>query len=158
PLKQIKQTKHGSSHPKIVRVRNCEIASSPCIAHPQGVSRFQPPANGLSDGKIPVCRSSLGLGYMADPYTIRIFVPYGNPEGLRIIDRMNWTGLGIAFPREDWPKIKLRSEFTRAGVYILVGPTLGVPVEAGDDDGGEDLADDLPTIYIGQADVVRARL
>jgi hypothetical protein len=28
----------------------------------------------------------------------------------------------------------------------------------GDDDGGEDLADDLPTIYIGQADVVRARL
>jgi hypothetical protein len=95
---------------------------------------------------------------MADPYTIRIFVPYGNPDGLRIIDRMNWTGLGIAFPREDWPKIKLRSEFTRAGVYILVGPTLDVPVEAGDDDGGEDLFDDLPTIYIGQADVVRARL
>jgi len=30
---------------------------------------------------------------MADPYTIRIFVPYGNPDGLRIIDRMNWTGL-----------------------------------------------------------------
>jgi hypothetical protein len=33
---------------------------------------------------------------MADPYTIRIFVPYGKPDGLRIIDRMNWTGLGTA--------------------------------------------------------------
>jgi hypothetical protein len=43
---------------------------------------------------------------MADPFTIRIFVPGGDPEGLRIIDRMNWTGLGIIFPREDWPKIK----------------------------------------------------
>jgi hypothetical protein len=29
---------------------------------------------------------------MPDPYTIRIFVADGEPEGLRIIDRMNWTG------------------------------------------------------------------
>ena len=35
---------------------------------------------------------------MSDPFTIRIFVPDGDPEGLRIIDRMNWTGLGIVFP------------------------------------------------------------
>jgi hypothetical protein len=80
---------------------------------------------------------------VADPYTIRIFVPDGNPEGLRIIDRMNWTGLGIAFPREDWPKIKQRNEFAKPGVYILVGRVTD---------------DDLPTIYIGQGDVIRARL
>lgn len=80
---------------------------------------------------------------MADPYTIRIFVPDGNPEGLRIIDRMNWTGLGIAFPREDWPKIKQRGDFARSGVYILIGRITD---------------DDLPTIYIGQGDVVRARI
>jgi hypothetical protein len=42
---------------------------------------------------------------MADPFTIRIFVPDGDPEGLRIIDRMNWTGLGIVFRREDWPRV-----------------------------------------------------
>jgi hypothetical protein len=29
------------------------------------------------------------LAAMADPFTIRIFVPDGNPEGVRIIDRMN---------------------------------------------------------------------
>jgi hypothetical protein len=97
---------------------------------------------------------------MADPYTIRIFVPYGEPDGLRIIDRMNWTGLGIAFPREDWSKIKQRSEFARAGVYILIGHGAEGTEEPEPGDGsGDDLDDDdLPTIYIGQGDVVRTRL
>lgn len=79
----------------------------------------------------------------ADPFTIRIFVPDGDPEGVRIIDRMNWTGLGIAFPRDQWPSIRHRAEFARTGVYILVG----YPAD-----------DDLPTIYIGQGDAIRARL
>jgi hypothetical protein len=83
---------------------------------------------------------------MADPFTIRIFVPYGDPEGLRMIDRLNWTGMGIVFPRQDWPKIKQRAEFARPGVYILVGYST------------EDEDDDLPKIYIGQADVIRSRI
>lgn len=87
-------------------------------------------------------KDALG-GNVADPFTIRIFVPDGNPEGLRIIDRMNWTGLGITFPREDWPKIKTRADFLRSGVYILIGRVTD---------------DDLPTIYIGQGDVVRNRI
>jgi hypothetical protein len=81
---------------------------------------------------------------VGDPYTIRIFVPDGDPEGLRIIDRMNWTGLGIVFPRERWAKVKYRQDFSKPGVYILIGYV------------SED--DDLPTLYIGQGDVVRARL
>ncbi|MGB7179009.1 MAG: GIY-YIG nuclease family protein [Xanthobacteraceae bacterium] len=81
---------------------------------------------------------------MGDPYTIRIFVPDGDPEGLRIIDRMNWTGLGIVFPREAWKTIRQRQDFGKPGVYILVGYV------------SED--DDLPTLYVGQGDVVRARL
>ena len=80
---------------------------------------------------------------MADSYTIRIYIPNGDPEGLRIISRMDWTGSGVVFPREDWPNIKQRPEFGYAGVYILIG-------HAADDD--------LPTLYIGQGDVVRARL
>jgi hypothetical protein len=79
---------------------------------------------------------------MSDPFTIRIFVPDGDPEGVRLIDRMNWTGLGIVFPRSKWPDVRQRTEFTRAGVYILVGYQ----------------EDDLPTIYIGQADGVRNRI
>ena len=58
---------------------------------------------------------------MADPFTIRIFVPDGEPEGVRLIDRMNWTGLGMVFPRTKWPEVRQRSEMQRTGVYILVG-------------------------------------
>ena len=80
----------------------------------------------------------------SDPFTIRIFVPDGDPEGLRIIDRMNWTGLGIVFPREKWPTTKQRPEFGRAGVYILVGY--------------KNENDELPTIYIGEGDITRNRI
>ncbi len=79
---------------------------------------------------------------MADPFTLRIFVPDGDPEGVRLIDRMNWTGLGIAFPRAKWTEVRQRKEFDRSGIYILVGHP----------------DDDLPTIYIGQADGVRNRI
>ena len=81
---------------------------------------------------------------MADPFTIRIFVPDGDPEGVRIIDRMNWTGLGLVFPREAWAATKKRDEFSRTGVYILVGY--------------KNAEDDLPTLYIGQADGLRGRI
>ena len=82
---------------------------------------------------------------MGNPFTIRIFVPDGDPEGVRLIDHMNWTGLGLVFRRADWPDIfQGYEEMTRTGVYILVGyRTEG---------------DDLPTLYIGQADGVRSRI
>jgi hypothetical protein len=75
---------------------------------------------------------------MSDPYTIRIFVPDGDPEGVRIVDRMNWTGKGIAFPRSKWGDLRQRMEFGKAGVYILVGYREGS-------------SDDLPTVYVGKA-------
>src|SRR6267154_4884759 len=77
-------------------------------------------------------------------YTIRIFVADGDPEGVRVIDQMNWTGIGIAFPRALWSKAKARKEFDRAGVYILVG--------YGEDD------DELPRVYVGEGDGVRSRI
>lgn len=81
---------------------------------------------------------------MPDAFTIRIFVPDGDPEGVRVIDRMNWTGLGVAFPRAKWQEAKQRDEFDRTGIYILIGYM--------DED------DDLQTIYIGQADNIRKRI
>ncbi len=79
---------------------------------------------------------------MSEPFTIRIFVPDGDPEGVRIIDRMNWTGLGVVFPRESWPQTRKRSDFSKGGVYILVGFTEN---------------EDIPTLYIGQTDNLGAR-
>ena len=55
---------------------------------------------------------------------------------------MNWTGLAIAFPRAKWPEVKQRAEMQRTGIYILIGYE----------------TDDLPTLYVGQADGVRSRI
>ena len=82
---------------------------------------------------------------MSDPYTIRIFVPDGDPEGTKVVELMNWTGVGVAFPRLGWPELKGRPEFKRSGVYILIGSAEGT-------------VDDLPTVYIGQGDEIGLRL
>ena len=80
---------------------------------------------------------------MSDPFTIRMFAPDGDPEGVRLIDRMNLTGVGVVFPRPKWSEIRKRSEFGRTGVCVLTG--------YGEGD------DDLPTVYVGQADGVKGR-
>ena len=79
-----------------------------------------------------------------DPYTIRIYVEEGDPEGVRIIDHMNWPGQAVVFPRDKWVHIRAREEFGEPGVYILVGYTSN--------------DDDLPTLYIGEGDGVRPRI
>lgn len=43
-------------------------------------------------------------------FTIRIFVPGGNPEGARLIDRMNWTGLGIVVPRDSAVRVHVMAD------------------------------------------------
>lgn len=71
-------------------------------------------------------------------------MPDGDPEGVRVIDRMNWIGTGTVFPRAMWSQTCSRKEFDRAGVNILVGSA------------EEDA--DLPHVYIGEADGIRARI
>ena len=77
------------------------------------------------------------------PYTIRLFVPDGNPNSFKIIDKMNWTGIGLEVARDSWNKHKSRTEFEQAGVYILVGT---------------DEETDLPILYIGQGDGIKGRI
>ncbi len=82
---------------------------------------------------------------MSEPFTIRIFVPDGDPEGVKIVERLNWTGVGLAFPRSAWPRLRKRGEFGRAGIYILTGTAEGTD-------------DDLPTVYVGQAEEIGTRI
>jgi len=77
------------------------------------------------------------------PFSLRIFVADGDPDGLRIVERSNWIGKAIVFPRALLPKVKSRDEFTQTGVYLLIGPR--------EDGEGEKL-------YIGEGDPVRPRL
>lgn len=80
---------------------------------------------------------------MLKPYTIRLFVPDGDPSAFKIIDKMNWTGIGLEVSREAWTKYKNRNEFGQAGIYVLFGYQEG---------------EDLPTLYIGQGDGVKSRI
>ena len=47
-------------------------------------------------------------------FSLRIFVVDGDPDGLRVIDRTNWNGKALVFPRTLLPKIKQRAEFGHA--------------------------------------------
>ncbi len=77
------------------------------------------------------------------PYTIKLFMPNGNPNSIKIIEKMNWTGVGIEMSRDDWETHKTRKEFDQAGIYVLIG---------------YDENSDLPKVYIGQGDGIRKRI
>lgn len=76
-------------------------------------------------------------------FIIKIFVPDGSAEGLRIVEKSNWSGRGVVCTRADYADNKNRPDFRSTGVYILIGPS-------------ED--SELPTVYVGQGDPVRPRL
>lgn len=74
---------------------------------------------------------------------MRIFIPSGEPEGLRIIEKSNWTGQGLVFPRAQFAEARQRDELKRTGVYVLWGLS-----EYGQ----------LPRVYVGEGDSVLSRL
>ena len=80
---------------------------------------------------------------MTRGFTIKIFVPDGSADGLRLVEKSNWSGRGIVCPRADYGVNKKRPDFDSTGVYILIGPSA---------------ESDLPTIYVGEGDPVRPRL
>ena len=80
---------------------------------------------------------------MTAGFSVRIFIPSGEPEGLRIVEKSNWTGQGLVFPRSLFADARQRPELRRAGVYVLWGPS-----ESGQ----------LPRVYVGEGDGVLMRL
>jgi hypothetical protein len=79
----------------------------------------------------------------AKGFSVRIFIPSGEPEALRIVEKSNWTGQGLVFPRAQLAEARNRLELKRTGVYVLWGP-------------GETLQ--LPRVYVGEGDAVLPRL
>lgn len=77
------------------------------------------------------------------PYSIKIYLADGDPDGVRIIERSNWIGKAVLFARAGFTKAKTRDEFKQTGVYLLLGPR--------PDGEGE-------MLYIGEGDPVRPRL
>lgn len=77
------------------------------------------------------------------PFSITIFIPDGDPDSLRLVEKSNWTGIGVVFNRTNYKQAVQQEEFERTGVYVLVG---------------ESETSGLPTIYIGEGDPVKYRL
>ena len=78
----------------------------------------------------------------ARPTSIRIFLADGVPDGLRIVEKSNWTGRAVVAARGQISDALGREELGQPGVYVLTGP-------------GEEGA---PRLYVGEADGLRERL
>lgn len=83
------------------------------------------------------------MSHQAKPFSLRIFVADGDPDGLRVVERSNWVGKAIIFPRALLPRVKQREELGQTGVYLQLGPR--------EDGEGE-------MLYVGEGDPVRPRL
>lgn len=76
------------------------------------------------------------------PTSIRIFLADGTPDGLRIVEKSNWTGRAVVASRSQAAGAFERSELAQPGIYVLTGA-------------GEDGA---ARLYVGEADILRDRL
>jgi len=80
---------------------------------------------------------------MTQPFSVRIFLVDGDPAGIKVVEKSNWSGVGLVFPQPLFGKAKARPELQRTGVYVLVGP-------------GESAQ--RPRVYIGEGDPILPRL
>jgi Domain of unknown function (DUF4357) len=84
---------------------------------------------------------------MTDPskrgFWVKIFLPGGDPDGIKLVEKSNWTGSGLVFPRTLFPEARKRPELDRTGVYILEGRSDQKT---------------LPLIYVGEGDPGGSRL
>jgi len=77
-------------------------------------------------------------------FTVRLFLPSGDPEWVKVIEKSNWTGHGLVIPRSLYGEERDRKPLHQgAGVYVLVG---------NDEDSS------FPRVYIGEGDPVGPRL
>ncbi|HQC16051.1 GIY-YIG nuclease family protein, partial [Mesotoga prima] len=74
--------------------------------------------------------------------SIRIFLADGTPDGIRVIEKSNWTGVAVVAGRSNLAAAISRDELSRPGVYVLTGPG-----KSGSS-----------RIYIGEADILCDRL
>jgi len=76
-------------------------------------------------------------------FLVRLFLPDGDPDGVKTVEKSNWTGSGLVIPRSLFAETRSRPELERTGVYILVGP---------------DEKSQLPRVYVGEGDPIGPRL
>jgi len=76
-------------------------------------------------------------------FSVNVFIPSGDPDGIKVVEKSNWTGRGLVVPRAIYSESRGRDELGRTGVYLLVGPSE---------------VSTLPMLYVGEGDPVKDRL
>ncbi|MES1924005.1 GIY-YIG nuclease family protein [Salinisphaera sp. T31B1] len=76
------------------------------------------------------------------PTSIRIFLADGTPDGLRVVEKSNWTGRAVVVSRSEIGRALARDELRQPGVYVLTGPA----------------EDGASRLYVGEADVLGERI
>lgn len=76
-------------------------------------------------------------------FSVRVFLPDGDPDGIKLVEKSNWTGCGLVVPRSLFAESRSRLELSRAGIYVLVGSDTNSP---------------LQRVYVGEGDPVKPRL
>ena len=56
------------------------------------------------------------------PFSIRIFLPSGSPDGILVATNDSWLGRAVVYPRRFAGEVKGRKEYKQPGVYVLLGP------------------------------------
>lgn len=79
----------------------------------------------------------------AQAKTIQIFLPTGEPRGIRVAELTTRIVQAVAIPRSDLATAKARAELDHVAVYFLFGESEGAA---------------KPIVYIGQTEDVRKRL
>ena len=74
-------------------------------------------------------------------FTVKIHLARGRPDGLRFVEKANWTGICVACPRESYADARNSPEFERGGIYVLLGE-----------------ADNGVRLYVGEADLLSRRI
>ncbi|MFO0399588.1 MAG: GIY-YIG nuclease family protein [Sphingobacteriia bacterium] len=82
---------------------------------------------------------------MNQKFTLKIHTLSDNPQGPRTLEKSNWNGSGILFPRSDYKAVQKRPELLKPGVYILYSLV-------------EDEETGLPQVYIGESGNTATRL
>lgn len=59
-------------------------------------------------------------------FSVRIFMPSGEPEGPRVVEKSNWSGQGLVFPRSLYGAERKRPELTRTGGFNSPSTAAGV--------------------------------
>lgn len=80
---------------------------------------------------------------MTLPYVITILVATGDPDGVRVVEKSNWSGQGLVFSRSDLSTAAHRG-LSSPGVYVLLG----------DDPSGEFEG----TAHVGEGEDIAKRL